>query len=125
MGHNIEDMIKIGEVDGYSIGIFGQEVGVPHFHFYKENGKKGGIQLLQNDYFYHADWNDELTDEEMKKLVDFLNTEVEFNIDNEYKIDTKFVKKLSNYEILCCNWDLIYLDNCYVTIGYMPNYLEM
>ena len=36
MSHNIEDMIKIGEVDGYSIGIFGQEVGVPHFHFYKE-----------------------------------------------------------------------------------------
>ena len=63
--------------------------------------------------------NDELTDEEMKKLVDFLNTEVESNM------NTKFVTKLSNYEILCCNWDLIYSDDCYETIGYMPNYLEM
>ena len=119
MSHNIEDMIKIGEVDGYSIGIFGQEVGVPHFHFYKKNGKKGGIQLLQNEYFYHADWNDKLTEEEIKKLVDFLNTEVESDM------DTKFIKKLSNYEILCCNWDLIYSDDYYETIGYMPNYLEM
>ena len=55
----------------------------------------------------------------MKKLVEFLNTEVESDI------DTKFVTKLSNYEILCCNWDLIYSDNYYETIGYMPNYLEM
>ena len=119
MGHNIEDMIKIGEVDGYSIGIFGQEVGVPHFHFYKEGGKKGGIQLLQNEYFYHADWNNELTDEEMKKLVEFLNTEVESDI------DTKFVKKLSNYEILCCNWDLANDDSVYVDNGGMPKYEEI
>ena len=76
-----------------------------------------GIHL--DDYFYHADWNDELTEEEIIKLVDFLITEVESDM------DTKFVKELSNYEILCCNWDLIYSDGCYETIGYMPNYLEM
>lgn len=120
MSHNIEDMIKIGEVDGYSIGIFGQEVGVPHFHFYKEGGKKGGIQLLQNDYFYHADWTDELDENEIKKLVKFLIEVVKSDI------DTKFVKFLTNYEILCCNWDLCNDDSSYFDNNdIMPNYLEM
>ena len=120
MGHDIQDIIKIGEVDGYTIGVFGQEVGVPHFHFYKEGEKKGGIQLLENRYFYHADWNDELIDEEMRKFVDFLKTEVESDV------PTKFVNKLSNYEILCCNWDLANDDSVYVdNSGIMPKYEEI
>ena len=119
--HKLEEMANLGKFQNIKIMVYEGEGTVPHFHFENlQDGRKGCIKLLINEYFKHGEYKDELNSRERKWLVEFLNSEPK----EQYR--RMFKEGLTNYDVLCLLWDMnndddeISLDNLE-----MPNYKNM
>lgn len=120
MAHRIEEMAKLGTFKGFEIMVFEGEGSIPHFHFRNfQDGRKGCIKLLTNEYFKHGEYQDELNVKERKELVNFLQSEPK----EQYK--RMFKEGFNNYDILCLLWDMNNDTDICSTNIIMPNYRNM
>lgn len=120
MAHRIEEMAKLETFKGFEIMVFEGEDSIPHFHFRNfQDGRKGCIKLLTNEYFFHGQYTDTLNSKERKLLVKFLKSEPK----KQYQ--KMFAEGLTNFDVLCLLWDMNNDDEISLNDVKMPNYLDM
>lgn len=71
--HKIEEMARVGSMNGFDFKVYGGEGSYPHIHMDSAD-KSVYIRLDKCDYFLHNSGPDMLNSNERKILVKFMNT---------------------------------------------------
>lgn len=122
------DVNDIPVIDELIIEIYSKEGDyIPHFHFYtKDNKIDGCMQIFKPEYFIHGRHKSILTNDQLKKLIEFLNTK-------EYEP----VNDINKWQEIVLAWfgdnypnkdkykNLLKNKNITIDLVNMPNYLEL
>lgn len=97
--HKLEEMARVGSLNGFEFKVYGGERNIPHIHMDSAD-KKVCIRLDIAEYYAHGKSKDTLNSNERDILIDFMNNRHRrFDITNyEYMLNL-WNENNPNYEI--------------------------
>lgn len=94
---NLEVRRQIGNIKMLTIYVYNNEGNIPHFHIKKVGKQDCCIKILTNEYFIHPKHSTTLSRNELKLLIDFLNSKE--NNETYWSLIIKEWNKQSNIKV--------------------------